>query len=106
ASSRPQLRDGPATWPRGVGLGSATGRWIDRDRPSGARPPGPPGREGAGYDAPPHRFRHGHVLIVGLMTGTSLDGVDAALVEVTGTTPDAMQWRLLHAATTPYSEER
>jgi anhydro-N-acetylmuramic acid kinase len=46
------------------------------------------------------------VLIVGLMTGTSLDGVDAALVEVTGTALDSMEWRLIQSSTTAHPPER
>jgi anhydro-N-acetylmuramic acid kinase len=46
------------------------------------------------------------VLIVGLMTGTSLDGVDAALVEITGDSVETLQWRLLRAVTTPFTRER
>jgi anhydro-N-acetylmuramic acid kinase len=46
------------------------------------------------------------VLIVGLMSGTSLDGVDAALVEVEGTTEDDVSARLVRALTLPYDEPR
>jgi anhydro-N-acetylmuramic acid kinase len=42
--------------------------------------------------------------IVGLMSGTSLDGVDAALVEVTGEGIDDVQARVVHALTVPYEE--
>jgi anhydro-N-acetylmuramic acid kinase len=42
------------------------------------------------------------VLAVGLMSGTSLDGVDAALVEIDG--PESLRLRAFH--TRPYSEEQ
>lgn len=42
--------------------------------------------------------------IVGLMSGTSLDGVDAALVEVTGAGAGDVQARVIHALTVPYEE--
>jgi anhydro-N-acetylmuramic acid kinase len=42
--------------------------------------------------------------IVGLMSGTSLDGVDAALVEVTGEGIGDVQARVVHALTVPYEE--
>ncbi len=46
------------------------------------------------------------MLIVGLMTGTSLDGVDAALVEIDGDSIETLKWRVIESATIPYSEER
>ncbi|MFL5382887.1 MAG: anhydro-N-acetylmuramic acid kinase, partial [Longimicrobiaceae bacterium] len=46
------------------------------------------------------------MLIVGLMSGTSLDGVDAALVEVEGTTEADVRVRLVRALTLPYDEAR
>ncbi len=46
--------------------------------------------------------------VVGLMSGTSLDGVDAALVEIEEpATPDARpDWRLLEFRPAPYTEDR
>ena len=44
--------------------------------------------------------------IVGLMSGTSLDGVDAALVQVEGSGTDDVAVRVVHALTLPYAEER
>jgi anhydro-N-acetylmuramic acid kinase len=46
------------------------------------------------------------MLIIGLMSGTSLDGVDAALVEIKGTNTDDISWRLVHSCTVPYTEAR
>lgn len=40
------------------------------------------------------------------MSGTSLDGVDAALVEVSGDSVDTLEWKLIGSATTPYDLER
>lgn len=44
--------------------------------------------------------------IVGLMSGTSLDGVDAAVVELEGETPAEVAWSVRHACTVPYSAEQ
>lgn len=41
--------------------------------------------------------------IIGLMSGTSADGIDAALVEIAG--DDAKQWRLLKHVQTPFSAD-
>ncbi len=46
------------------------------------------------------------MLIVGLMSGTSLDGVDAALVEVDGEGADDVRFRLVHWLTAPFDEAR
>jgi anhydro-N-acetylmuramic acid kinase len=46
------------------------------------------------------------VLIVGLMSGTSLDGVDAALVSIDGDGPERVDWRMVHWLTVPYADER
>ena len=46
------------------------------------------------------------MLIVGLMSGTSLDGIDAALVEVEGTTEETVSANLVRALTLPYDEPR
>lgn len=43
------------------------------------------------------------MLIVGLMSGTSVDGIDAALVEI-DRAPDRFEWRLIHFVETPWSE--
>ncbi|HUE95504.1 MAG TPA: anhydro-N-acetylmuramic acid kinase [Longimicrobiaceae bacterium] len=45
------------------------------------------------------------MLIVGLMTGTSLDGIDAVLAEIGGDSVGSIEWRLLRSATTPYPED-
>ncbi|MCX5950360.1 MAG: anhydro-N-acetylmuramic acid kinase, partial [Cyanobacteria bacterium] len=39
--------------------------------------------------------------VLGLMSGTSADGVDAVLAEFTGR-PDRPKWRILASAATPY----
>ncbi len=41
------------------------------------------------------------MLVLGLMSGTSADGVDAALVELRGA-PPRLRWRLLHLTSMPY----
>lgn len=46
------------------------------------------------------------MLIVGLMSGTSLDGVDAALVEIDGEGVDDVRFRLVHWLTAPFDEAR
>jgi anhydro-N-acetylmuramic acid kinase len=46
------------------------------------------------------------LLIVGLMTGTSLDGIDAVIVEVEGDTVNTLRWRLVGSATTAYEPEQ
>lgn len=46
------------------------------------------------------------MLIVGLMSGTSLDGIDAALVEINGASTDTIDWRVLDWTTTPYSDQQ
>ena len=43
------------------------------------------------------------MLIVGLMSGTSADGIDAAVCEITGE-PPALQARILHAIAYPYPD--
>lgn len=45
------------------------------------------------------------VRVLGLMSGTSLDGVDAALLEVDGSSPEAFSWRLLAFHTEAYGPE-
>ena len=44
--------------------------------------------------------------IVGLMSGTSLDGVDEALVDVEGTGTEDVSIRVVHALTLPYDAAR
>ena len=44
--------------------------------------------------------------IVGLMSGTSLDGVDAALVDVAGEGLDDVSIQVVHSLTLPYDEAR
>jgi len=46
------------------------------------------------------------VLIVGLMTGTSLDGIDAALVEIEGSSVVDLRWKLLEAVTLEHAPAR
>jgi anhydro-N-acetylmuramic acid kinase len=46
------------------------------------------------------------VRIVGLMSGTSLDGVDAALVEVAGDTVETVRIDVVRSITLPYDEAR
>src|SRR5688572_14744489 len=43
--------------------------------------------------------------VVGLMSGTSMDGIDAALLELDGVPADA-EWTLLGFRAAPYSDER
>src|SRR5688572_22409857 len=40
------------------------------------------------------------------MTGTSLDGIDAALVEIEGESLDDLRWELIHSRTAPYTTEQ
>jgi anhydro-N-acetylmuramic acid kinase len=44
--------------------------------------------------------------VIGLMSGTSLDGVDAAIVDFEGNTTDALDWRVVAFHTVPYSAEQ
>ena len=45
-------------------------------------------------------------LFAGLMSGTSVDGIDAVLVRIDGDSREAFEWRLLAFDTTPYSEDQ
>ncbi|MBP7688201.1 MAG: anhydro-N-acetylmuramic acid kinase, partial [Thermoflexales bacterium] len=42
------------------------------------------------------------MIVIGLMSGTSADGVSCAVVEIRGA-PPILDWRLLHHQTYPYS---
>ena len=44
--------------------------------------------------------------VIGLMSGTSLDGIDAALVEVEGDSTDDVAVRVVHALTLEYAQAR
>lgn len=44
--------------------------------------------------------------VIGLMSGTSLDGIDAALVELTGTHPDDLRWSLRAFHSESYPADR
>lgn len=46
------------------------------------------------------------MLSVGLMSGTSLDGVDAALVRIDGSSVEEVSWTLEHWTTLPFPEAR
>ena len=46
------------------------------------------------------------MLIIGLMSGTSLDGITAALVEVDGDTTRDLRWVVRGASTEPYDDAR
>ncbi|HET7322578.1 MAG TPA: anhydro-N-acetylmuramic acid kinase, partial [Longimicrobiaceae bacterium] len=64
----------------------------------------PAARRRGALRRPPHDCRSGGVLIVGLMSGTSLDGVDAALVEIEGESVEGLRWAMRHATTLPFTD--
>lgn len=41
--------------------------------------------------------------VIGMISGTSADGIDAALCEITGA-PPSLEARILHAITHPYPD--
>jgi anhydro-N-acetylmuramic acid kinase len=65
-----------------------TSRWRHTGVPGGAAP----GDRGGG----------GSVIVIGLMSGTSADGIDAAAVSLSGS-PPSLQWRLLSHVHRPYA---
>jgi anhydro-N-acetylmuramic acid kinase len=44
--------------------------------------------------------------VIGLMSGTSLDGIDAALVEIDGVTSADLSWKLIEFVSVPYTAEQ
>lgn len=46
------------------------------------------------------------MLVIGLMSGTSLDGIDAALVRFTGETEAELEWELLSFVSVPYTPDQ
>lgn len=52
----------------------------------------------------PHSLHLTPLTVVGRMSGTSADGIDAAVVEISGRPPE-LNWRLLAQSETSYSDE-
>jgi anhydro-N-acetylmuramic acid kinase len=46
------------------------------------------------------------VKVVGLMSGTSMDGIDAALLDIEGASPSDFAWKLIGLEAAPYSDDR
>ena len=46
----------------------------------------------------------GPLRVVGLMSGTSLDGIDAAIVDFEGTTEQDLHWQMRGFVGLPYSD--
>jgi anhydro-N-acetylmuramic acid kinase len=46
------------------------------------------------------------MLTVGLMSGTSLDGIDAALVQLEGDAPDSLRWEVVRFCSVPFTAEQ
>lgn len=44
--------------------------------------------------------------VIGMMSGTSLDGIDAALVDIDGTTHADLTWKLIEFLSVPYTAEQ
>lgn len=46
------------------------------------------------------------MLIIGLMTGTSMDGIDACLIEAKGRSLKDLEWRIIKSSGTTYPDQR
>src|SRR5690606_9912610 len=97
---------GPATGPGGLGMGCAAGWGRASHRAPASGLARPAGRGAAGGASRHTRERAGRMLIIGLMSGTSLDGITAALVDIEGQDVASLRWRMLGWCTLPYEEEK